>query len=101
MFLHNLNSKKNFDLELHIGSISIKDILDAGRSIKIAKIQFGGFDKAIVIGDGLRFAEQLIKGSTKDGSKKIENTNELNLTGLECRWDKIKPPLKRMRSYAI
>ena len=92
LFVHNLNSTKNFGLELHIGSISIKDILDAGHFIKIAKIQFGGFDKAIVIGDGLRFAEQLIKGSTKDGSKEIDNTNELNLTGLECRWDKIKPP---------
>ena len=92
LFLHNLNSIKNFGLELHLGSISIKDILDAGHFIKIAKIQFGGFDKAVVIGDGLRFAEQLIKHSTKDRSKEPDNTNELNLTGLECRWDKIKPP---------
>jgi len=92
LFLHNLNSIKNFGLELHIGSISIKDIREAGHFIKIAKIQFGGFDKAIIIGDGLRFAEQLIKGSAKDRNKEIDNTNELNLTGLECRWDKIKPP---------
>ncbi len=92
LFLHNLNSINNFGLELHIGSISIKDIMAGGHFIKIAKIKFGGFDKAIVIGDGLRFAEQLIKKLAKDSSPEIKNTNELNLTGLECRWDKIKPP---------
>lgn len=54
LLLHNLNTIKNFNLELHIGSISARDIMDAGHFIKIAKIQFGGFDKAIVIGDGLR-----------------------------------------------
>ena len=92
LYLHNLNSIKNFDLELHLGSMSMKDILDAGHFIKIAKVQFGAYAKAILIGDGLKFAEQLIKHSPKEGNKESDNTDELNLTGLECRWDRIKPP---------
>lgn len=91
--LHNLNSIKNFGLTLHIGSISIKEISDAGHILKIAKIEFPtGFNKAIVIGDGLQYAEKLIKQSERDKSVKIEDTDELNLTGLECRWNKVKPP---------
>lgn len=92
LYLHNLNSIKNFGLELHLGSVTIKDILSFGHFIKIAKIQFGGFDKAIVIGDGLKFAEQLIKHSPKNENDKTNDIDELNMTGLECRWDRVKPP---------
>lgn len=91
--LHNINTIKNFELEMHIGSISIKDILDAGHYIKLAKVKYGtGFNKAIIIGDGLRYAEKIIKGSKENTSGTPEDTGELNLTGLECKWDKIKPP---------
>ncbi len=90
---HNKNSIKNFGLEMHIGSISIKDILEAGHFIKIAKQQIDSyFNKAIIIGDGLRYAEQRIKQSLTNENNENENIGELNLTGLECRWDKIKAP---------
>ena len=91
--LHNVNSIKNFGLELHIGSRQVKDILSAGHFIKLAKVEFGrGLNKAIVVGDGLKVAERLIKQSSKDQRNKTEDSDELNLNGLECRWDRIKPP---------
>ncbi len=91
--LHNANSKKNFGLELHIGSRQVKDILPGGHFIKLAKVEFGrGLNKAIVIGDGIKVAEQSIKQSAEKTNTVVEDSDELNLTGLECRWDRIKPP---------
>ena len=91
--LHNVNSIKNFGLELHIGSRQVKDILAEGHFIRLAKVEFGkGLNKAIVVGDGLKVAEQFIKQSSQDENNKEESVDELNLTGLECRWDRIKPP---------
>lgn len=88
---HNLNTLKNFNLEMHVGSIRVKDALDKGHSLKIAKVQFGkGFNKAIVLGNGLNFAESTIKQASKNNQ--VEDISDLNLTGLECRWDKVKAP---------
>lgn len=93
LFLHNENSLKNFGLTMHIGSLSIKDISAIGASIKIAKVQLGqSFHKAVIIGDGLKFAEQRIKQASRSNRGEIINTQELNMSGLECRWDRVKPP---------
>ncbi|MEO6454319.1 MAG: DUF3095 family protein [Ginsengibacter sp.] len=93
--VHNANSIKNFGLEMHVGSISVKIITETGHLLKIAKVQFAsGFNKAIVLGDALKHAEQLIKGKTNYEEVKVENA-ELNLNGLECRWDRVKPPSER------
>jgi hypothetical protein len=93
LHLHNNNIKKNFGLELHMGSVPIKDIIVAGHYVKIAKVQLGSsFPKSVTVGDGLHFAEQLIKGGRIEQTRDIEKIEELNMNGLECRWDKIKPP---------
>ena len=92
LFMHNLNSIKNFNLELHIGSIAVGELIEEGHPIELAKIQFGkGLNKPVIIGDGLRYAEQQIKLSSKETKQEIA-AGELNLKGLECRWDKVKPP---------
>ena len=89
---HNANIKNNFDMEMHVGYMSIEEILHTGHFIKIAKVQIDvSFQKAVIIGGGLHYAEQQIKNSLQEDSNK-EDDIELDLTGLECRWDKIKPP---------
>ncbi|MGI8599849.1 MAG: DUF3095 family protein [Chitinophagaceae bacterium] len=90
--VHNFNSLENFKLEMHVGSISVKVVLDEGRVLKIAKSRSGpGFNKAVVLGDGLQYAERLIKEATGTEETDVEDTL-LNLDGLECRWDRVKPP---------
>lgn len=92
---HNRNSLKNFDLEMYIGSMGVKEIIDSGHYLKIAKYKYGtGLDKAAVVGDGLKYAEKFIKGSYKSISGQ-SSPRFLNLEGLECRWDKVKPPIKK------
>ncbi len=91
LLVHNENSIKNFGLYMHIGSVSIKNILSNGSTVKISKVEIGlGLHKAIIIGNGLKSAEQQIKHSINPEN---ENTKyDLDMTGLECRWDKVKPP---------
>jgi hypothetical protein len=92
--LHNQNSQKTFGLEMHVGHASIKEILDAGHTIKIARLYIGaGFTKAVILGDGFMYAEKIIKQAEKEEGIEVAE-QELNLDGLECRWDKIKPPVE-------
>ena len=91
--LHNENTKSNLGLEFHIGSVAIEKIIIAGHFIKIAKVQWGNsFPKSVTIGDGLQYAESLIKKGLNDVNKDVIPIEEVNMTGLECRWDRIKPP---------
>ena len=90
--IHNENSITNFGLSLHLGSLGMQAVLASNASLRIAKVQKGsGLNKAVVIGDGLKLAEREIKRRSAK-SLSVDNENTLNVAGLECRWDKIKPP---------
>lgn len=91
---HRINTQENFGFELKIGSISIKEIYASGVSLDISKVKISDvFNVPIVLGEGLQFAENLIK--TNYNESEISNTkipDLLNLEGMECKWDKISPP---------
>ncbi len=96
---HSLNSLKNFSLDLRIGHISMEEIRRAGFGIKLAKVEVAkGFNKTILIGDGLKYAEDSIKKNYRaDRKKQLIESEDIDLTvldmeGMECKWDKIKPP---------
>jgi hypothetical protein len=90
---HNVNCMTSFGMSMHIGSISMKEISSTGHWVKIAKVnQSSGFYKSVVIGDGLPFAENMIKSARVGESQERFPMDLLNLQGLECRWDRIKPP---------
>lgn len=91
---HSLNTADNFGLQLHIGSLPVKEVLSAGHQIKIAKLYVdASLVKAVVIGDGLHYAEQKIKQGMGDEKESLSSLAALNLNGLECRWNKIQPPV--------
>jgi hypothetical protein len=90
---HNENAFKNFGLTMHIGSMSVAAISSTGSSLRIAKIQIGqNFTKALVVGNGLKTAEYQIKRKSGDRGENSSVELDLNMKGLECRWDKVKPP---------
>ncbi|ANE49362.1 DUF3095 family protein [Flavisolibacter tropicus] len=93
--LHNQNSQKYFGLEMHIGFMSIQEVLNAGYHIKITKLKVDNFlNKALIIGNGMQYAEKQIKYAANISSSLNEDRpSQLNLTGLECRWDRVKPPV--------
>jgi hypothetical protein len=50
------------------------------------------FSIPVLLGDGLTYAEKIIKGEDYLFSHQPGKDDDLDLTGMECRWDKIKPP---------
>ena len=94
LHIHNQNSIRNFGLELHLGQLSVKEIIDAGHTIQIAKVEFSkNFNKPVVLGNGLKYAEEIIKSPGAGTDVPMPASDDLNMEGLECRWDKIKPPI--------
>lgn len=90
---HALNVEQSFGLSLHLGSVPVAGILGAGHTLRLAKTKLPtGFAKAVLIGDGLLWAERAVKDA--DAKEEAKATEKLlaDLVGLECRWDRIKPP---------
>jgi len=104
---HKINTLNNFGLDLRIGSMPIDDIIKAGYEIKVAKILIGkGYTKSVIIGDGLKYAEMVIKGKYPELEDAVKTgqdltPGELNMEGLECRWDRIKPPANQLEVVCL
>ena len=50
------------------------------------------FDIPVLLGDGLMYAEKKIKGPGYKFAALEAIKEELDLSGMQCRWDRIKPP---------
>ena len=91
---HRENALNNFGFDLKIGHIPVEVIYREKIELIIAKVEINEvFIIPVILGDGLQFAENLIKN--EDPLKKINFKTDqfpLNLSGMECKWDKIKPP---------
>jgi len=90
--LYKSNTLDNFDLNLRTGTISVSAIYAAGHGIKIAKFSSSeSFSIPVVLGSGLDYAEHLIKAEQENAITATGNEVP-DLTGMQCRWDKIPPP---------
>ncbi|WBL25885.1 DUF3095 family protein [Zunongwangia sp. HGR-M22] len=98
---HKRNTQKNFKLELKTGSLPVKTIYKENIQLKIAKLKVNAdMDIPIVLGDALHYAEDLIK-HTLPKQEIVPNSKALNLDGMECKWDKIKPPKKNQEVVSL
>ena len=91
---HSDNTSQNYSMVLRVGSLPIRNVDEQGCSIRIAKLfRNNAFSIPVVIGDGLLSAEKQIKAA--DGPEdphRTQSDKQLDLSGMECRWDRIKPP---------
>lgn len=97
-------AKETFDLELRVGVISLKEIEKRGSFIEITKFQVSkDFSQAIVRGNGLELAEELLKKEYETFKIDDDFTNDYtpNFDGLECRWEDIKTPKEETISILI
>jgi hypothetical protein len=89
-------TQNTFNLELRTGMVPVEHIYAQGHHLYIAKFSSSAsFHIPVVLGNGLNYAEQLIKGDDALLSKHPAQTEELDLTGMECRWDRVAPPKDR------
>ncbi|WAC13981.1 DUF3095 domain-containing protein [Dyadobacter pollutisoli] len=93
LLLYKNNTRDNFDLELRVGEVSVTDIYGEGHDLKITKLRASGtLSIPVVIGNGLNYAEKIIKGESYLLATLMAVGDELDLSGMQCRWDKIAPP---------
>jgi len=87
------NTKENFGLDLRIGMVAVNDIYAKGFQLKLSKLTVtGAFSIPVALGDGLYFAEKHVKSEHYRFEYEPKPEDELDLSGMQCRWDKIGPP---------
>nr|WP_067058337.1 DUF3095 domain-containing protein [Mucilaginibacter sp. L294] len=93
---YKINTQNTFNLELRTGMVAVEQIYAQGHHLHIAKFSSSAsFHIPIVLGNGLNYAEQLIKGDDALLSNHPAQTDELDLSGMQCRWDRVAPPQDR------
>ena len=91
--LHSDNTRRQFGLELRVGSVPVADILATGRDLRVAKAKMSeDYTIPVVLGEGLQYAEKVVKGEDYLQVGARAGDAALNLEGMQCRWDSIKPP---------
>jgi hypothetical protein len=90
---HRENTQRNFGLDLRVGSVPVAAIYATGHTLSIAKAQMtDAFTIPVMLGHGIQHAEAVIKGEGYMPELPQETGAALNLDGMECRWDSIRPP---------
>lgn len=90
---HRDNTKESFNLDLRVGTVAVSEIYEKGHDLRISKLRTSDlFAIPVVLGEGLTYAEKIIKGEDYLFTPLPAEEAELDLSGMQCRWDKIKPP---------
>jgi len=93
LLLHRENTKNSFNMDLRVGSVSVEEIYADGHELNIGKLKTSQlFSIPVLLGDGLSYAEKKIKGPDYIFADASYIQDELDLSGMQCRWDRIKPP---------
>ncbi|MDZ4700165.1 MAG: DUF3095 family protein [Rhodothermales bacterium] len=82
----------NFGMDLRVGAVSVSALRDAGHELRISRLHVTDYHAiTILLGSGLSEAERRVKG--EEGVRPAVTPDDLlDLSGMECRWDRIKPP---------
>jgi hypothetical protein len=93
LHIHQQNTKKSFNLDLRIGHVAVQEIYEQGHALNISKFRTSGvFTIPVLLGNGFNYAEKKIKGPDYRLAALSHSNEELDLSGMQCRWDRIKPP---------
>lgn len=93
LLLYKVNTMDNFGLELRVGTIPVQQIYQQNHQLNLSKFSVSTlFSIPVVLGDGLSYAEKVIKAEDYLFDQQADLNDELDLSGMQCRWDKIGPP---------
>ncbi|APA65723.1 DUF3095 family protein [Maribacter sp. 1_2014MBL_MicDiv] len=99
---YRIHIKRKIELVLRVGEIPVSNLIESEVQLKIAKHRLT--DKLsipIVLGDGLKVAESMIKSSFKEEETTAFDETLLNLEGMECRWDQILPAQQQTKVVCL
>ena len=87
LYLHQQNTEKNFNLSLRVGHVPVEVIYNAGHTLQLSKFKSSQlFAIPVVLGTGLAYAERIIKGEDYMLGASADENDELDLSGMQCRW---------------
>jgi hypothetical protein len=87
------NTAENFALALRVGHVPVEDIYKNGCHLTISKLKTSDlFSIPVALGNGLAWAEKIIKGDDYLLAPLSGQDALLDMSGFECSWDRIKPP---------
>ena len=89
--------RKEYDLNLRAALIPVKQIREAGYDVQVARYRVSEvYDQAVFRGNGLNYAEELLKSDTAHSEEYLVDTGPsaspagtVDFTGLECRWQEV------------
>lgn len=92
LLVHRDNTRANFGLDLRVGRMALAAVYAQGVRLRLAKIQVNqGLVIPVAVGDGLQYVEHIIKRD-ETVPPASQSAVALDLSGMECRWDQIRPP---------
>lgn len=79
-------------LNLRVGHIQVEEVYNNKVTLRITKLRHNKYlTTPVVLGNGIKFAENYIKQSFEIADPIKDKNIALNLEGMECRWDEIYP----------
>ncbi|WP_232219128.1 DUF3095 domain-containing protein [Olleya marilimosa] len=79
-------------LNLRVGHIKVEEVYNNKVTLRITKLRHNKYlTTPVVLGNGIKFAENYIKQSFEIADPIKDKNIALNLEGMECRWDEIYP----------
>ncbi|WP_245891490.1 DUF3095 domain-containing protein [Flavobacterium faecale] len=83
---------KTIDLQLRVGKMGVGQIYKNGITLKITKLKQNDLlTTPVILGNGLKYAESVIKNQFHTSVLRGNEDAKLNLEGMQCRWDEIYP----------
>jgi Protein of unknown function (DUF3095) len=93
LLTHQENTLQSYNLFLRVGQVPVTAIYEKEHSLRISKLRTTQlFTIPVILGNGLSYAEKIIKGDDYALDPVQDSGDELDLSGMQCRWDKVKPP---------
>jgi len=95
LILHQENCEFNFDFFLRVDHLKLSQLYELGHSLRIAKVKINDLHVIpVVLGDALQEAEEIVKSTNRKITLEPLPFN-LDLKGMECKWDRIAPPVEK------
>ena len=99
---YSIHIKSKIDLVLRVGEIPVSHLIEKNIQLKIAKHRLTEkLSIPVVLGNGLKVAEDMIKSSFKEKETTPFDETLLNLEGMECRWDQILPDQQQTKVVCL
>ncbi|MDN3667472.1 DUF3095 domain-containing protein [Algibacter miyuki] len=84
--------KKTTELNLRVGQLEVEKVYANNITLRITKLRHNKYlTTPVVLGNGMKYAERIIKDGFKASDIFSEKPTKLNLEGMECRWNEVYP----------